>query len=532
MEPAGTFPVLDRTYPYLMKIEEPQPEQPNQATHGYKPKSLLAQAGWLMIARVTGFAFTFLIPIVLSRVLDLKQFGLYKQAFLVVATSQSILPLGFGMSTFYFLSREHDRDKRASIAGNALLFHVFVATLAAATVFFWPGILVLIFGSADLVRYSSQIAGLLLLWISSYLIESIATANQDVMYSTVFIITAQLTKSIAMLTAALWTRSVEGVLYAGMLQGAVQTTVLLWYLQRRFAGYWRHFSLPMLRFQLSYTLPLGLAGLIYTLQNDAHNYFVSSAFGAAAFAIYSVGVAQLPLIGVMRESINAVLLGRVSYLQQEGRRKEILRLSIQVMRKLALVYWPLYALLMVVANEFVLVLYTKRFVSSVPLLRMNLTLLPFMVIVQDPILRAFAEHRYYLLALRAVLVSILFTVLTTSLERIGLLGAVSLVVAISLAERIAIILKTTRVLGFGREDARELARLGSIAAISGVAAAAAFGVRWLMIAQKPLIVLAVTAMAFWTVYAALLWRTGSLQPDERELANRYWNRALSLLPGR
>lgn len=506
--------------------------QPNQAARGYQPKSLLAQAGWLMIARVTGFAFTFLIPIVLSRVLDLKQFGLYKQAFLIVATAQSILPLGFGMSTFYFLSREHDPNKRASIAGNALLFHVFVAMLAGATVFFWPRILVLIFGSADLVRYSSQIAVILLLWISSYLIESIATANQDVMYSTVFIITAQLTKSLAMLTAALWTRSVEGVLYAGMLQGFVQTAVLLWYLRRRFAGFWRHISFSMLRLQLSYTLPLGLAGLIYTLQNDAHNYFVSSAFGAAAFAIYSVGVAQLPLIGVMRESINAVLLGRVSYLQQQNQRKEILRLSIQVMRKLALVYWPLYALLMVVANEFVLVLYTKRFVSSVPLLRMNLTLLPFMVIVQDPILRAFAEHRYYLLALRMVLVSILFTVLTTSLERIGLLGAVSLVVAISLAERIAIILKTTRVLGFGREDARELARLGPIAAISGIAATVAIGVRFFVIGQKPLIVLAVTAAAFATVYAVLLLRTGNLQADERELANRYWRRALSLLPVR
>ena len=139
------------------------------------------------------------------------------------------------------------------------------------------------------------------------------------MYSTAFIITAQLTKSIAMLTAALWTRSVEGVLYAGMVQGVVQTVALLWYLGRRFPGYWRRFSISILRSQLSYTLPLGLAGLIYTMQNDVHNYFVSNAFGAAAFAIYSVGVAQLPLIGMMRESINAVLLGRVSSLQQEGR---------------------------------------------------------------------------------------------------------------------------------------------------------------------------------------------------------------------
>ena len=112
-----------------------------------------------MIARVTGFAFTFLIPIVLSRVLDLKQFGLYKQAFLIVATAQSILPLGFGMSTFYFLSREPEERKRASIAANALLFHGFAAMLAASIVFFWPEVLIHIFGSADLVRYSTQICG-------------------------------------------------------------------------------------------------------------------------------------------------------------------------------------------------------------------------------------------------------------------------------------------------------------------------------------------------------------------------------------
>ena len=532
MAKAGTFSILVRADTDCVKTVEPQPLRPAQGARGYNPKSLTAQAGWLMVARVTGFAFTFLIPIVLSRVLDLKQFGLYKQAFLIVATAQSILPLGFGMSTFYFLSREHEERKRAAIAGNALLFHVLMGTLAATTVFFWPGILTHIFGSADLLRYSNQIAAILLFWITSYLIESIATANQDVMFSTAFIITAQLTKSIAMLSAALLTRSVEGVLYAGMFQGILQTAVLLWYLGLRFPAYWRRFSFSILRWQVSYTLPLGLAGLIYTLQNDIHNYFVSNAFGAAAFAIYSVGVAQLPLIGMMRESVNAVLLGRVSSLQQQGRRQEILRLSIQVMRKLALVYWPLYALLMIVANEFVIVLYTGRFESSVPLLRINLTLLPFMIIVQDPILRAFAEHRYYLLLIRAVLVTILITILTTSLDRIGLVGAVTLVVSISLVERVLILLKTTRVLGFSLKDGRELATLSRIAAITAIAAIVAFIVRLLLLPQKPGVVLILTSAAFAGVYVALLLRAGNLQADERELTRRYWGRALSLLQPR
>ena len=144
----GHFPSCDQTT-LTSSRNRRQGAAQSRGMHGYKPKSLLAQAGWLMIARVTGFAFTFLIPIVLSRVLDLKQFGLYKQAFLVVATSQSILPLGFGMSTFYFLSR-------SMTVTNACQSQV----MRCCFTFSWqrwqrlpcssrPGILVLIFGSAD-----------------------------------------------------------------------------------------------------------------------------------------------------------------------------------------------------------------------------------------------------------------------------------------------------------------------------------------------------------------------------------------------
>ena len=498
-----------------------------------RPKSLFIQAGWLIIARVVGFAFTFLIPIVLSRVLDLKHFGLYKQAFLVVATSQSILPLGFGMSTFYFLSREHEPGRRASVVANALLFHLLVAAVAATVMLLWPGILVHIFGSAELVPYAPAIAGVLLLSIFSYLIEFIATANQDVMFSTVFIIMAQMTKSIAMLTAALWTHSIQGLLYAAMLQGTLQSITLLYYVRLRFPGFWRSFSASMMGTQFAYTLPLGLAGLIFTLQNDLHNYFVSNAYGPATFAIYSVAVAQLPLIGVLRESINAVLLGRISSLQKEGRAREILGLSMQVMRKLALCYWPLYGFLMVVAREFILTLYTDRFISSVPMFRINLTLLVFMIVVLDPILRAYAEHRYYLLGLRIVLVTVLVTILTTSLRTIGLTGAVTTVVGLSLIERMLILWKTSRILGFTRADARQLRVLGRIAAMVAVSALAAVVVHALVVnTVKPIATVALTGAVFSLTYAALIFRSGILEADERNMLQRQWDRALRLVPGR
>ena len=351
MEPAGTFPVLDRTYPYLMKIEEPQPEQPNQATHGYKPKSLLAQAGWLMIARVTGFAFTFLIPIVLSRVLDLKQFGLYKQAFLVVATSQSILPLGFGMSTFYFLSREHDRDKRVSIAGNALLFHVFVATLAAATVFFWPGILVLIFGSADLVRYSSQIAAYIAsvdLFVPDR-IHRYRKPGRDVFHRIHHHVAAHQKH-----------RNADG--------GAVDTLrgrrVICGHAARGCANYSAAVvpAAALCRILAAFQLPDAAVPALLHPSTRARRADLHIAKRCAQLLCVE-RLRSCSLRYLLRGSSPAAFDRRDARIdqrcpprpgqlssQQEGRRKEILRLSIQVMRKLALVYWPLYALLMVVAN--------------------------------------------------------------------------------------------------------------------------------------------------------------------------------------
>ena len=70
---------------------------------------------------------------------------------------------------------------------------------------------------------------------------------------------------------------------------------------------------------------------MWTLQTDVHNYFVSHHFSPAEFAIYAIGCFQLPLIGMLGESVAAVLIPRVSSLQATGDRAEIIRLTIRAM---------------------------------------------------------------------------------------------------------------------------------------------------------------------------------------------------------
>ena len=87
---------------------------PEEAIADASAPPLGAQAVWLLAAKTVGFAFAVALPLVLVRRMSQAEFGLYKQIFLVVATSMMILPLGFGMGAFHFLPRERARARAPS----------------------------------------------------------------------------------------------------------------------------------------------------------------------------------------------------------------------------------------------------------------------------------------------------------------------------------------------------------------------------------------------------------------------------------
>lgn len=491
-------------------------------------QSLTVQAFWLLAAKVVGFGISFALPLVLVRVLNQLQFGLYKQSFLVAATAQSILPLGFGLSAFYFLPRE--RDQKGQIVLNIAVFNTLVGLAGFLALAAYPNILVLVFGGAELVTYAPLIGLVVLLGIFSSFLEIVATAHQEVRYSTIFIVTAQLTKSLFMLGAAVWFSTLRALLVAAVLQGLVQSAILLWYLRSRFPGFWRALDWGLLRTQFSYAMPLGVAGLIYALRTDLHNYFVSHVFGPAAFAVYAVGCFQVPLVGLLLESVSAVLLSRISYLQQQGERREILLLTMRVMRKLAAIYWPIYAFLLVTGRELLVVLFTPQYRESWPIFAINLTLLPLAVAVYDPIVRAFAERRYLFLGLRVMSLLVLLASLWLGIARLGMLGAISAVVAVAFVERVAIGWIVVVTLGMKLADLRHLRDMIKLGAVAGAAGFLAALVRLLLIRQPALVILTSCGVVFLLAYSAgILWLR-VLTREEFQALRGQWNRLRAVLP--
>jgi O-antigen/teichoic acid export membrane protein len=277
-----------------------------------------------------------------------------------------------------------------------------------------------------------------------------------------------------------------------------------------------------MRAQLGYALPLGAAAMLAMAQLDLHSYFVARTFDAATFAIYAVGCFQLPFLYILNESIGAVMIPAVGRLQLENRQGEIVQLIARMMRKLAAVYLPLYACLLVLGREFVTVLFTERYDASWPIFAVNLTMIPLCILTAacDPVMRAYPACTAALVRIRIALVAVLVVGLAVVTGEHWLLGAIVVMVGVSAVDRLAVSLMLGRLIHVSWRDLaqfRDLAKLAAAATLGGVAAAVA---RTLVEVWGPLAVLAAGSAALAVVYVASVLALGVPTWAERQAVGR------------
>lgn len=439
-----------------------------------KIPSLKFQGAWLLFAKTFGFACAFMLPLLVVRFLDQSQVGLYRQSFQVVGNSSAILSFGFAMSAYYYLSRE--RENRPAAMANILLFHLFTGGLACLVLLFFPQLLGNIFNSAEMTALAPKIGFVIWIWIFSSVLETVAVANREPKLATVFIIFAQLGKTILMSLAVVIFHTVESFLYAAMIQGTLQIIVLLIYLNSRFPKFWRAFNFSFFRSHFAYAVPFGLAGILWILMSDIHNYFVGHKFSEAEYAVYAYGCFEIPLIASLWESVTSVLIPRMSELQTRGDREEMIRLTARAMQKLAFAFFPLYVFLFITAETFITTLFTANYLASVPIYRINLTLLLLLILVTDPIVRAYSELGRFMLKLRIFLFIGMVVALYFGINHFSMSGMIGIVVVITLIEKIiseAVIIKKLNV---SLKDLYLLKNVGKAAFVSIVVGGITFAV--------------------------------------------------------
>jgi O-antigen/teichoic acid export membrane protein len=429
--------------------------------------SLASQSIWLMFAKFFGFVFAFLLPLFTFRILTKANVGIYQQIFVVIGTVSAILPFGVSMSAYYFLSRE--REKRSFYIFNILLFNFIVGGLACLFLNVYPQILGNIFEDVEMTNFAPKIGIVIWFWIFSTFLETVSIANQEAKLATTFIIFSQLTKMIFMVSAVVIFGTVDSMLNAALLQVVSQTIVLFIYLNSRFPTVWRSFDKKIFISQLKYALPFGLAGILWTLQTDAHNWFIGHRFSAEELATYRAGCFELPLLILFYESISSVMIPRMSELQSNGRIREMIELSARAMEKLSLFYFPAFVFFTITAYTLMTTLFTTKYADSTPIFVINIMLLPFYILITDPIVRSFESLGRFILKVRIFIVIALLITLWYGSQHFDLRGMIAIVVVTSLFDRFISTAKVWKTVGVKMSDVYLLKNIGKIAIASIIA---------------------------------------------------------------
>ncbi len=436
-----------------------------------QPPRLAVQALWLSLSKFIAAALSIGLPVLLVRLMPQTEYGLFKQAFLFVTTATSVATFGVGMSAFYFMPRHPERG--GQIALNILVYNFVVGWVPLLVLLFYPGVLQWLFRTSALNSFALLLGFLVLITLTSSLVQQIPTAMQDVRYSTLFIVGTQIARTILIAAAALSFRTVGSILVAALISQLLSIAALFWYLDQRFPRFWMHFDWQFFKEQLAYALPYGAFGMLWVIQKDLDNYFVSATLGPKDYAIYAVGWVDVPLLTLVLESVVSVMIVRISALQKEDRKEDIRYVTASVSSRLAAIQFPLFTLLLVAGHDLIVLLYTRTYEPSAAIFRVTIMLLPLSVLLLDPVVRAYHELRNFLLMTRFVFFFALFAVLFPVVRHYGMMGAAIAAVAAQIIERLLIAGKAARVIELKWRDVRlyyDLFKIMALTAFSGVVA--------------------------------------------------------------
>lgn len=478
------------------------------------------RAALLAVAKIIGYALTLPLPLALVRLLSQSDFGLYKQAFQLVTTLVALLGLQISISVFYFMPRHP--DKKPQVVMNVMIFYAVVAGLVALVFAVYPQSITPIYKTDDIVPLVPFIGLAIWLWLMSSLLEVVTIADGDVRSASAFTILLQLTKSALMVAAALIFRNVHAIIISAIFQGSIACVILFLYLKRRYGRFWRSFDYGLFKSQLGNALPFGLGALAFGTQADLHNYFVSHYFEPAMFAIYSVGCFDIPLLGMLYESVVSVLLPEVARLHVEGDKEGIISLWATAIRKLAFCYMPAYVLLFVMREEVITFLFTKQYSQSTIIFAINLLLLPLYLSVYTSFMRAFDDLRFFRLKLSIVMIPVTCALLYAGIHFAGLVGAVSACVIAQTIDVTVIVTKVARRLGVGSHDIRRLAPVLRTIAASAIAGVTAYVIKAALIDAHILVTLALCASAFAVVFLFAAFAMGAVTDDEKSELLRFY----------
>lgn len=487
--------------------------------------SLTKQTTLLMLGRFLSMPLAFFVPVILTRVLSIEEFGVYKQIFLIFTILIPFIDIGVTNSLYYLLPR-------FSKYRNSILLHTFLLQIFIGSVLFLVilnqkgGVARLFTGDQTIIGLVPAVSIFAIVWNISNIIEAILIVEKRSLITGIVVFASEIVKSCAIIFVAIISKSVFIILLSLIAVSFARLTALLIYLRGRYTLSLKLFNFEYFKIQFSYALPFGIAVIVNGFVANIHQFIVSSNLSVSDFAIFSIGCFQLPFLGVLVDSVARTSVVRITELRRSvSSSVKIPDLISRSCRKLWIVLFPLFVYLWVVADQFILFLFTDEYSGSVSIFRIFAFSIPVAAILVQHILRAFSDTKFIMFN-NVLCLLISFISCYFGLKYYGMKGVAGAFVFSQLVWKLIFLIKCKLIL---KSKIRELLPLIDMLTSSFYSILVGIPVFFLLsfLHLHVAIELIVGTIFFWFPLVAIYWFNSVLDENEKTTVITYGKKAIS-----
>ena len=333
----------------------------------------------LAFARVTNFALVLFSPILMVRILDTASFGQFREFMAYGMLIASLAAFSIKSNLLYFIPHKPDYTRQYVAHTNWLSF---AASLLACAILFLAG---------DFIRSKTSFDFLVpliiyvLLFSNLTYLETFFVATKKPKSVLYFSVARTVVRLTAVIGTAYITRSVAAIVYALL---AVETTriIAVLILTKRLKILSFSFDRKIVKEQIGFILPLGLAGSLTYMNQYIGQIIISSQLGVVALAIYAIGSYKLPVVRLIRGAISDAIFPNM--VKEASGDTDRLRLWKRGNIAYTFLVLPIFTLLFWYADVLIPFAFTDKYEEAVPIFRIFLLWMPIQCIELSSPLRA------------------------------------------------------------------------------------------------------------------------------------------------
>lgn len=323
-----------------------------------KKDNLTEKAGVVVFARIITTVIDLAIVIATIQILSKTDFAIIGYLLMVHEVARNLATLGFPESIFYFFERVSGSAKRGFTAQTTaiLLATGFVAGAFVLIVsYFAPSLLaewdpLNVQTVQDLLPWMGLLA---VLEIPTWPVTNVLLALDRQKDSAWYEMSTSLLSFGCLVVPLALGYGLDIAVYGLVIYGVI-----------RFFGsfIWLHLVLPegklsdtdiSLKKQFNFALPLGFSSLTNKLNRYVDKFVVSILLPATAYAEYTIGAQEVPIIRVIPFAVGSVLISRYVSLQLESKKDELLELWYKGVEKVSLLVVPLTIMSIIIAPDLI-----------------------------------------------------------------------------------------------------------------------------------------------------------------------------------